>query len=68
MVYINTRLREFLLEDMQRTNNELIASSKDFLASTREVITQQNEFIEMFAIQPDADEKNELKIGMKLGY
>lgn len=53
---------------MQRTDNELIASSKDFLASTREVVTQQNEFIEMFAIQPDADERNELKIGMKLGY
>lgn len=62
-IYTNNRLSVFLLEDMRRNDRDLIASSKDFLANMKEAITQQNEFIKRFAIIPDPDEQNELKIG-----
>lgn len=51
---------------MGSPNDDLITSSKVFLANMREAIIQQNEFINMFAIQPDADETNEWKIGMNI--
>lgn len=54
------------MTDMAESGDDLIALSKEFLANMREAITQQNEFIEMFAIQPDFDEQNELKIGMNI--
>lgn len=55
-----------LLQDMRGTNDHLITSSKEFLANLKETIVQQNEFITMFAIQPDPDEQNELKIGKNI--
>lgn len=54
------------MTDMAESGDDLIALSQEFLANMREAITQQNEFIEMFAIQPDFDEQNELKIGMNI--
>lgn len=63
IIYTNNNIRELRLQDMRRTNNYSIASSKEFLANMREAITQQNGFIKMFAIQPDPDEQNELNIG-----
>lgn len=51
---------------METNDDNLIASSKEFLANMKDAIRQQNEFIEMFAIQSDPDEQNELKIGMNI--
>lgn len=62
-IYTQNTARQFILRSMQSPNNDLITSSKFFLANMKHAITQQNEFIKMFAIQPDPDEQNELKIG-----
>lgn len=48
---------------METTDDDLIALGKIFLANMRYAITQQNNFIEKFAIQADPDEQNDLKIG-----
>lgn len=51
---------------METTDDNLIASSKEFLANMKDAIREQNKFIEIFAIQSDPDEQNELKIGMNI--
>ncbi|XP_031625862.1 uncharacterized protein LOC116342402 isoform X2 [Contarinia nasturtii] len=68
IIYTNNNFRELILQDMGSPDDDLIVSSKVFLANMREAITQQNEFIIMFGIQLDPDEQNELKIVSKGWY
>jgi len=68
MIYLNNQSRERVLQDMEIDDDDLIASSKDFLENMRDAIKQQNNFIEKFAIQPDPDEQNHLKIVSKGWY
>ncbi|XP_055306524.1 uncharacterized protein LOC129570829 isoform X1 [Sitodiplosis mosellana] len=67
-IYINNNLRETCLRNMEDPQNDLITLSTVFLANMKESISQQIEFINMFAIQPDTDEQNELKIVSKGWY
>lgn len=62
-IYENNDLRELILQNMESPDDALIALSKAFLGNMENAIEQQNQFIEMFSIQPDPDEHNELKIG-----
>lgn len=48
---------------MGHNSDSFIELSKEFLAIINEAITQQNQFISMFAIAADPDKRNELKIG-----
>lgn len=65
-IYGNNTVRELILRGMGSSNDDLIASSKLLLANMRVAITQQNEFINNFSIQPDPNERNELKIGKNI--
>lgn len=67
-MYTGNTSREMVLEDMKNAlalsiMNDLIKSSKVFLGVMKVTIAQQSYYINKFAVQPDPDEQNELKIG-----
>lgn len=66
MIYLNHKSRENNLQNMETADGDLIELGNSFLANMKEAMIQQKEFIEKFGIQPDFDERNEMKIGKNI--